>query len=333
MALTSPSFERRRHAAQQVLSSTSWNGSGEGSAYAAANIALCKYWGKRDRDLHLPTTSSLSLSLPLGTTTSVSFAERDAVIFQGKELPADDAFALRITRFLDLIRPQANFGFTVTTNNTIPTAAGLASSASGFAALVLALNKASGWHLPARELSILARLGSGSASRSIFDGFVLWYRGKREDGSDSYAEPLDLSWPELRLGMLVVEHGEKSISSGAAMERTMATSPLYPAWVDGSTGQLQQIHAALQRQDIDALGRAAEANALGMHATMLAATPAISYWTPETMAILQKVWHLRKEGLSLYATLDAGPNVKLIFHARDEEAVSAHFPSLSLPSR
>lgn len=157
-------------------------------AFAPANIALCKYWGKRDTTLNLPLTSSLSISLgKKGATCTVQLSDQlqDICILNGKTLAVDSKFSTRITQFLDLFRPCEKMFFHVNSQMNIPLAAGLASSACGFASLVLALNDFFGWKLSQQELSILARLGSGSACRSLVQGFVEWQAGLRADGMDS----------------------------------------------------------------------------------------------------------------------------------------------------
>ncbi len=303
------------------------------SAFAPANIALCKYWGKRNEELNLPITPSLSISLgKLGTSTSVCLSTRpaDEVTLNHKDVPASSNFAKALSRFLDLVRPSPTVFFRVDTQNTIPTAAGMASSASGFAALVLALNELFGWGLSARHLSILARLGSGSACRSILKGFVEWNAGADEDGMDSYAEQIDGAWPELRLGVVKVSDAEKEISSRQAMKSTRLTSSLYESWPIKVSHDLALIKEAIETRDFDLLGRTAESNALTMHATGLAAWPPVLFWHPESVATMRTIWALRKNGLPLYFTMDAGPNVKLLFTENQSEAVSAAFPDAEI---
>src|SRR3990167_3164180 len=177
------------------------------SAYAPSNIALVKYWGKRNTELNLPVTSSLSISLAhRGVTTSLKLNEEksDTLIINGKHESLDSSFGKRLIAFLDLFRPK-NKSFYVITQSNLPIAAGLASFAAGFAALTLALNLLFNWHLSDQELSIIARLGSGSAERSLWNGFVEWHKGTKENGSDSFAEPLDITWPELRIGLLILD--------------------------------------------------------------------------------------------------------------------------------
>ena len=301
----------------------------EGAAYAPANIALCKYWGKRDRELNLPATPSLSISLGnLGTHTRIS-PNSDADMVLLDEHPAPPAFEDRLLKFLDLFREPGQY-FKVETRNTIPTAAGLASSASGFAALVLALNDLAGWDLNSRELSVLARIGSGSACRSIYDGFVLWRRGDRDDGLDSFAERLDVEWPGLCIGVVNISHAQKSIGSTQAMNRTTETSLFYKVWPERVDGDIRGMLQALETHDFDDLGRIAESNALAMHATMIESWPPVLYWQPETVNTLHKVWALRQAGLSVYLTMDAGPNVKLLFLEENIADVDKAFNGITI---
>lgn len=306
-----------------------------GKAFAPANIALCKYWGKRDTELNLPVTSSLSISLgQLGASTSITPTDSttDEIWLNGTRQTADLPFAKRLSAYLDLFRPT-DTAFEVRTESTVPVAAGLASSASGFAALALALNESFGWELEPRELSILARLGSGSACRSIHQGFVQWHAGSRRDGMDSFAGRLDIEWPELQLGVLTVSHAEKPVSSREAMERTVKTSALYAVWPDKVSDDLVELHCALREKDFERLGRTAESNAMSMHATMMGAWPPVCYWQPETLATLNAVWTARAEGLPIYVTMDAGPNIKCLFLEADREVVMARFPNLEVVNR
>jgi len=303
-------------------------------AFAPANIALVKYWGKRDTDLNLPVTNSLSLSLPgeRGSRVRLSFRDgSDRISLNGATVPPDSAFARRLSAWLDLFRANPDIGYAVEAVNTIPTAAGFASSASGFAALTKALDALHGWGLPLSELSILARLGSGSACRSLFDGLVEWHAGRLLDGMDSYAEPLTDQWPELRIGLLIVSDAAKAVGSREAMRRTVETSPLYRAWPETVTQDLATIKAAIRARDFECLGRTVEGNALAMHATMLAARPAVCYWQPESLARMEQVRRARADGLPVYFTMDAGPNLKLLHLASDTDAVAAAFPGLGRP--
>ncbi|TAN36187.1 MAG: diphosphomevalonate decarboxylase [Verrucomicrobia bacterium] len=302
------------------------------TAFAPANIALCKYWGKRDPELNLPTAGSLSISLgKLGSEVTLApRAGRDRFALNGKLVAPESSFARRAAAFLDFFRPTSDFHFEVTAHNTVPTAAGLASSASGFAALTLALNKLFGWKLERRQLSILARLGSGSACRSLFDGFVEWHAGKAASGMDSFAEPLKFNWPDLRVGLVMISDKEKSIGSRDAMQHTRDTSPLYAAWPETVTRDLAELKTAIRTRNFTKLGEIAEGNALAMHATMIAARPSVLYWLPGSVEAIHAVHALRAEGCEVYFTMDAGPNLKLLFRKADVRCVVKEFSDLQV---
>lgn len=304
----------------------------EAKAFAPANIALCKYWGKRNEELNLPVTSSLSLSLgPLGSEVVLAICEgSDRVELNGEAIPERAPFAARLFEFLDLFRPTPATHFNVIARNTIPTAAGFASSASGFAALVTALNDLFGWGLDKRACSILARLGSGSASRSVYEGFVEWHAGSREDGMDSYAEPLDARWPELCMGLLTISSETKKTGSRPGMKHTIETSPLYAAWPAKATRDLAELKSAIAARDFERLGRTAESNALAMHATMIAAWPTLLYWLPESVRVMQRIVAMREDGVPLFFTMDAGPNIKLLFLDQSEAKVREAFPDVQV---
>ncbi len=301
------------------------------SAYAPANIALVKYWGKRDEVLNLPVTGSLSISLgPLGSHVDLSRAAglSDGVWLNEKPLAAGSSFVRRASAYLDLFRPSADFFFDLKARNTVPTAAGFASSASGFAAVAKALDGLFGWGLSIRELSILARLGSGSASRSLEDGFVEWQAGTEMDGMDSFASRLDAEWPELRVGAVVLCADEKPVGSREGMRRSVETCEFYREWPSRVAADLVALKQAIAEKDFTALGTVAEANALAMHALMMATRPAIVYALPETVAAMRTIWAARAEGLPLWFTMDAGPNVKLLFEAKNETRVRDLFPAV-----
>lgn len=322
-----------RQVVQRILAGRESHPKGTAAAYAPANIALVKYWGKRDEALNLPVTGSLSISLgPLGSHVELSRGEgvADGVWLNGKSLAADSRFATRASAYLDLFRPAPDFHFDLKARNTVPTAAGFASSASGFAALAKAVDGLFGWGLSTRERSILARLGSGSAARSLADGFVEWHAGTASDGMDSFAERLDVEWPELRVGAVVLCPDEKPIGSREGMRRSVETCEFYREWPGRVAKDLATLKAALAKKDFAALGEVAEANALAMHALMAATRPPIVYALPETVAAMRKIWAARESGLALWFTMDAGPNVKLLFEARDEARVREVFPAMQV---
>lgn len=304
-----------------------------GFAFAPSNIALCKYWGKRDASLNLPVTNSLSISLnDKGAKTGISVIDglEDTIVVNHQTIDRDIAFAKALSLYLDLFREHPNLRFRVETEVNIPIAAGLASSACGFAALIKALDNLYAWNLETHVLSILARLGSGSACRSFWNGFVEWQRGSCLEGLDSYGVPMAIQWPALRIGLLIFETGQKKVSSRMAMESTVLTSPFYKAWPNMIADDLQSLKQAIQLQDFNKLGSIAEANALAMHALMMTARPSILYSTPETLKAQQQIWACREKGISLYFTQDAGPNLKLLFLEHDIDIIKQMFPNMEM---
>jgi len=302
-----------------------------GFSFAPTNIALVKYWGKRNVIINLPMTDSLSIALPyLGAWTRVSYgdATHDHVNVNDQLVAQDSAFYKRMVCFLDRIRPTPDYHYQVETHSNIPISAGLASSACGFAALIKALNIHHHWQLSDSELSILARQGSGSACRSLWDGFVQWHRGVRDDGQDSYAQPLDIYWPEVKVGLLIVSHTEKPISSRQAMHITTQTSRLYQGWPKRVAEDLVKIKQALVDKNFTLLGQTAEDNALAMHATMLDSQPKIEYSTAQTYALRQQIQDWRTQGIPIYYTQDAGPNVKVLFLAEHENLLKMRWSDL-----
>lgn len=293
------------------------------TATAHPNIAVIKYWGKRNRRLNLPDVSSLSLTLDtFHTRTSVTWgAEADAVRVDGG--PAGEAFAARTLAHLDRLDPVRP-AVRIETANDFPTAAGLASSASGFAALTLAALAASGRQVDLDEASRLARMGSGSACRSLWGGWVRWDRGSRDDGQDSHGAPVAPAdhW-DVSMVVAVVSSGKKAVGSTEGMVRTRDTSPYYAQWVDTAEADVVEGVAAVQARDLERLGKAMEHSTLKMHATMHTAVPPILYWQPATVAVLHEVAALRSRGIGAWATMDAGPNVKVLCLRADAEAVAA----------
>ncbi len=299
------------------------------TAQAHPNIALVKYWGKRDSALNLPATGSLSMTLDVfPTTTTVTLtpdADRDVLVLGGEEragVPAD-----RVSVFLDLVRSLAGSDVhaRVDSVNTVPSAAGLASSASGFAALAVAASAAYGLDLDVPALSRLARRGSGSASRSVIPGFAVWNAG--DDDASSYAEAIEA--PDLAMVVAMVEKGEKPVSSREAMRRTVVTSPFYPAWVTSTAESLEAAREACRDGDIERLGRITEVNALRMHALIQSCDPPIRYLNPVSVEIFDRVAALRESGVGAWATADAGPNVVVLTRPSDTDAVSASLDGLA----
>ncbi|MCX7521889.1 diphosphomevalonate decarboxylase [Microbacterium sp. STN6] len=289
-------------------------------ARAHPNIALIKYWGKRDEALVLPMTGSLSLTLDIfPTTTSVeldALASADIVELGGET--ARGTAAERVTAFLDIVRRLAGSSVhaRVSSRNTAPTGAGLASSAAGFAALAVAASAAYGLDLDGPALSRLARRGSGSAARSIVPGLAIWHEG---DDEHSYAEPVP--GPDLGMVIATLDARPKTVSSRVAMRASIDTSPFFPGWVDSTRRDLAEMLQALAAGDIERVGALTESNALRMHGVMAAARPPIRYLSPQSVRVFDLVSELRSAGLAAYATADAGPNVAVLAPAADLAAV------------
>ena len=307
-------------------------------AIAHSNIALVKYWGKRPSpiaDLNLPAVSSLSLTLDeLRTETEVMPGNRDRFVLNDAAI--EGSTAQKVFRHLDRVwqcdgRSEARPACAVHSTNYLPTAGGLASSASGFAALTLAAAGAFQGPTDPATLSSLARRGSGSAARSIWGGMVELQRGEREDGSDCLANPIFARdfWPELRLVIVHTARGPKPLGSTGGMERCRETSPYYPAWVESSEADIVAAKHAIEQRNLPELGRVMEHSCFKMHACMMATQPAIIYWNASTLAVMHRLQELRAEGLSAFATSDAGPHVKILCCAPDDERLAQQLSTIA----
>lgn len=304
-----------------------------GKARAHTNIALIKYWGKADEDLILPMNNSLSVSLErFYTETKVTFSEsytEDTLVLNGETVNA--AESKKITRFMDMLRAKTNttlYSY-IESENFVPTAAGLASSASAYAALASACNEALQLGWSDKELSRLARRGSGSASRSIFGGFVEWEKGY--DDTTSYSFPIDADRWEDDLAMIfvVINNKSKKVSSRAGMSLTRDTSRFYQYWLDHVDEDIAAVKEAISRKDFKGLGEVIEANGLRMHATNLGAQPPFTYLVPESYQAMEVVHQCRELGYPCYFTMDAGPNVKILVERHNQahviEQLHQHF--------
>lgn len=300
------------------------------------NIALIKYWGKRDQQLMLPTKSSFSVSLsPLETITSihVNNSSKDIINISLNWDSNAQTSIQPILDYLNFFRKKyaINSFFTVNTHNSFPTQAGLASSASGFAALAIGLNTLCNLNLNTQELSIFARQGSGSACRSVYGGFALWAKGENPDGSDCYAKQIfgPDYWPEFRVIIAVVNASKKPITSRAGMQQTVKTSPVYSQWVTESEQRIEKITDAIKNKDIARVGSLVEADWGGMLETMLTTNPKIDYRIQATHDVIDAVKAMReKHKIQAYFTTDAGPNVKIICLAQDSQKVITQLKTL-----
>jgi len=305
-------------------------------ASAPSNIALLKYWGKSDPARQWPANSSFSMTLDKArTTTRAQLAQDDEIWFAGKQLPLSDPKASRIVKHLDLLRAHcgSRAKLSIATENTFPAGCGIASSASGFAALTLAcLSALTGESVisddPQRpdqmsELAQLAHMGSGSAGRSLWGGWVAWMRGTSPD-SQSFV-PLAPAHHMLLQDLIVIfSSSEKTVSSSEG-HKTASTSPLWAPRQAGLENRFSAMLAALKNIDLEKLGDLAEAEALEMHSVMLSSSPPACYLAPSTSDFLAWVRRARARGdLPAWFTLDAGPNVHLLCAPEDRDTVLAH---------
>jgi diphosphomevalonate decarboxylase len=296
-------------------------------AEANTNIALVKYWGKRSTRLNLPAVGSLSLTLDgLTTRTEVRFDSQlagDQLTLNG--LVEGGTPLKRVAALLDLVRERSAIRqhAQVLSSNNFPTAAGLASSASAFAALAVAAAHAAGLSLDTQALSQLARRGSGSAARSLFGGFVHLHRGDREDGADCIAEavPGADEWG-VRLVVAVTSQAPKDTLSTDGMRTTAESSPYYAAWLASSEPDLRAARKAIAARDLEALGAVTERSCLAMHASAMAARPAVVYFSAATIAGYHAVQAMRAAGLPAWFTCDAGPHVKALTDAVHADEVA-----------
>lgn len=284
-------------------------------AHAHPNIALIKYWGKAAGPGNVPATPSLSITLDtLTTTTTVAQARTDSVHLN--DAPVVDP---KINACLARLRERFPVPpLSIRSSNNFPTAAGLASSASGFAALVTAIDSLCGLGLSAAERSGLAREASGSAARSVFGGFVAL------EGPAWQARPLLAhdAWP-LRVVVAVTDTGAKAVSSTEGMRRSAATAPFYDAWVSSTVEDFTAALSLVAARDFSALAELAEHSCLKMHALMLSSRPGLLYWNATTLACLHRLRALRESGCSVFFTVDAGPQVKAVCLPDHEAPVAA----------
>lgn len=276
------------------------------TAIAPANIAFIKYWGKADEKLRLPLNSSLSMNLSAAyTTTTVEFSKEFS-----EDCVSEGFDKQRIIEHINRLRTIAasTEKVRVVTKNSFPKSAGIASSASGFAALTVAAASALGLKLSKKELSGFARLGSGSACRSIPDGFVKW------DGEYAWSLYPSEYW-DLRDIIVIVKDAAKDVSSSAGHDRVL-TSPFFKKRLQALPERIARFESALKQKDFSAFGRIIEEECLDMHHVMQTQDPPLFYWTDQTKRVIEIV---KRSGLPAYFTIDAGPNVHLICEGKNEK--------------
>lgn len=304
---------------------------------ASPSLALVKYWGKADAERNLPATTSLGVTLAgLETRTAVSILDpvagaspaagaspdraagpTDQVTLNGAAQPA-----ARFAPFFDHLRSRLkiDYRFLVESYNTFPTAAGLASSSSGFAALALgclAAAGAEGWARAPETISALALRGSASASRAVYEGFTLLPAGAER------ASPLFQAdhWPDLKVLAVATTTAAKAVSSRAGMARSAQTSPYYSAWVADSARVAEEVRESVASRDIERLGAAMRLSYLRMVGTMISADPPFLYWLSDSIQAIRTCEALRKSGIAAWETMDAGPQVKILTTNADLDAV------------
>lgn len=301
------------------------------TAVAPSNIAFIKFWGKRNSSLNIPYNDSISINLDsVVTQTSVEFLPQlleDEVTINGQV--ASEKEKQRVVKHLNLIRNMAKLKMfaRVISENNFPKSAGIASSASGFAALSVAGSRAAGLHLSSLDLSRLARRGSGSASRSIPDGFVKWKKGTNDATSVAKSLYMPSYWAIADL-IAVTTLGEKQISSTEGHDRA-ESSPFFKARIHGMPVKIRAIKRAIKQKNFSVFGKIIEEEAINMHTVMMTSTPPAFYWSPQTVEIFDAVWKWRMEGIESYFTLDAGPNVHIICEEKNVHVIQQKLKCMS----
>ncbi len=284
------------------------------TAISHPNIAFIKYWGNRDNVLRLPENGSISMNLGgLITQTCVTFEDglpEDTLTLNG--VSSTGKSLSRLAGFLDQVRRMTGKKMyaRVTTENNFPTGAGIASSASAYAALALAASRALGLDLEERDLSRLARLGSGSACRSVPGGFVEWQKGQSD--ADSYAFTIAPPQHWALIDLVAVVQSERKPVGSSEGHKLASSSPLQKARLAGTGRRLDACRSAILNRDFEALSRVIELDSNLMHAVMMTSTPPLFYWQPASLAIMKQVQYWRHQGMAVCYTLDAGPNVHVL---------------------
>jgi len=299
------------------------------TAVSPANIAFIKYWGKKNSKLNIPFNDSVSMNLDKClTTTTVEFSPRfrsDKVFVDGKKLEGDKKD--RVINIIDLVREKSgiSYGVKVVSKNNFPSDSGIASSASAFSALALAGSTASGLKLSEKELSILARTGSGSASRSIINGFAWWKKGK--SSSSSFASQIaPATFWDLRDIVVVVEKMKKKSSTEG--HGVAPTSPFFKTRQKNLPKRIESVIGAIKKKNLPKLGELFEEEAVELHVMAMTSNPSIFYWNKGTVEVINKVREWRENGLASFFTMDAGANVHVICRAKDVQRLNTRLKKL-----
>jgi diphosphomevalonate decarboxylase len=293
--------------------------------FAPINIALIKYWGKRDPELMLPYNSSLSVTLKnLGTKTKLSLSDSDILILNSQRVSEDSQNFSKVFQFLHLICGD-DIKFRVDTENNIPIASGLASSASSFASFTLGVNALFGLNLTKEDCAKIARIGSISAGRSLHVGFVLM-----DHENDYNVSEVKSNFNDFCIGFSMVSQEEKKFKSRDNMQYTVSSSVLYESWLHLAKKDLEEILPYIKEGNFFQVGKVAERNALCMHASIAMLNDADRFYLKsESLRIIRKVQDLRNFGLNVFCTVDAGPNVKILFQHKDFEHVTKSLPEMN----
>ncbi len=285
------------------------------TAQAHPNIALVKYWGKQERSGNFPSTPNVSITLAgLTTTTHIRESVRDTFVLNNT--PADDP---KLAGWLATLRDSFDIPpLEIDSGNDFPTSAGLASSASGFAALIAAINAHCELGLDLEMCSEWARMGSASAARSLFGGYVALVPPRWQAVTLAKKE----HWP-VEVVVAVTSIEKKSVSSGKGMERSRLTSPYYNAWLRDAATDYSDASQAITSKNFSELTKVAELSCLKMHALMLTSQPALSYWTPASVACMDQVRELRQAGEDVFFTVDAGPQIKAVCLPHSTDTVAS----------
>ncbi|MBI2334682.1 diphosphomevalonate decarboxylase [Candidatus Daviesbacteria bacterium] len=300
------------------------------TAIAPSNIAFTKYWGRKDEILRLPANGSISMCLSdLLTTTTVEFSpdyKQDEVTINGGGLEEDEA--QRVIKHLDRVRSLAGIDTRakVVSENNFPSGTGLSSSASGFAALTFAASKAAGLDLSEKELSILARQGSGSACRSIPSGFVEWLDGDSSETSYS-VQIFPPNYWKIADVVAVVSTDKKEVSTSVG-QQSAQSSPFMEVRLSNMREKNERIKKLIADKNFEEFGELVEAEALELHSIMLTQRPALIYWTPGTLTIMKLCGRWRAEGLEVYFTINTGQDIHLICEAENIDKVKGKLKEL-----
>lgn len=284
-------------------------------AWAPINIALIKYWGKQPGGSIRPTTTSLSLTLTdLFTETTI---EEGTFSFELNQRQGTEKESLRVKEVLKHFRDDQ---VKIRSVNNFPTASGLASSASGFAALTVGLNAFFDAKYSLQELARLSRIGSGSSCRSLVDGFAIWE-------TSGTLHHLDNPFSSLMMMVIIISDQPKTISSRDAMKLTQETAPSYPVWIQESEQDFLAMKEAIQQKNFQHVGTIMETNSHRLHKVMANANPPIVYQEKASLEIIELVKEARQQGLIGYTTMDAGANVKILFRKEDQSAWETYIQS------